>query len=260
MRDGGGQVAIGAFFFITRFSTGCGHAYCGWIFLFVMKKFLLIALVALFAATPAMRAEGRADYVKQVETCESIIREFMSDRNYAIPAQVLQAARAIVITSQFEAGLIFGMKGGYGVIMVKRSDGTWSIPVLIRAGEASVGLQVGGKTIETVYVITDDATPKVLFTKRLNVGVDAKAVAGPKYAEAESVSKEILQTPVIVYVKNKGLMAGATVKAGYMSRNDDANRRFYDTEYTMPELLYGNFVPPPANVQPLMAYIKQIAE
>jgi lipid-binding SYLF domain-containing protein len=55
-------------------------------------------------------------------------------------------------------------------------------------------------------------------------------------------------------------MAGATVKAGYMSRNDDANRRFYDTEYTMPELLYGNFVPPPANVQPLMAYIKQIAE
>ncbi len=224
-----------------------------------MKKFFLIALTVLLAATPAMRADDRADYVKQIETCEAIIREFMSDTNYAIPAQVLQAAQAIVITSQFEAGLIVGMKSGHGVIMVKRSDGTWSIPVLIRAGEASVGLQVGSKAIETIYVITDEATPKVLFTKRLNIGVDAKAVAGPKYAEAESVSKEILKTPVLVYVKNKGLMAGATVKAGYMSRNDGANRHFYNTEYTMPELLYGNFVQPPAEVQPLMAYIKQIA-
>lgn len=223
-----------------------------------MKKIFLIALTALFAAAPAMRADGRADYVKQIETCESIIREFMADRNYAIPAQVLQAARAIVITSQFEAGFIVGVKGGYGVIMAKRSDGTWSIPVLIRAGEASIGLQLGGKAVETIYVITDDATPKILFTRRLNVGVDAKAVAGPRYAEAESVSKEILETPVLVYVKNKGLMAGATVKAGYMTRNDDANRRFYETEYTMPELLFGNFVPPPPEVQPLMAFIKQI--
>ncbi|MDF9834133.1 lipid-binding SYLF domain-containing protein [Ereboglobus sp. PH5-5] len=223
-----------------------------------MKKILLIALTALFAAMPLARADGRSDYVKQIENCEAIIREFMADKNHAIPDTVLREARAIVITSQFEAGLIFGMKGGYGVIMVKRGDGTWSIPVLIRAGEASVGLQVGGKSIETVYIITDDATPKVLFTKRLNVGADAKAVAGPKYAEAESVSKEILDVPVLVYVKNKGLMAGATVKAGYMSRNDDANRKFYNTEYTMPELLYGNFVPPPPEVQPLMAFIKQI--
>ena len=223
-----------------------------------MKKFLLIALAAFFAATPAMRAAGRTDYVKQIETCESIIREFKAEQNYAIPEQVLQAARAIVITSQFEAGLIFGVKGGYGVIMVKRSDGTWSIPVLIRAGEASVGLQLGGKAVETVYVITDDATPKLLFKKRFNVGVDAKAVAGPKYAEAESMNKEILRTPVLVYVKNKGLMAGATVKAGYMSRNDDANRRFYKTTYTMPELLFGNFVPPPPETQPLMAFVRQI--
>lgn len=223
-----------------------------------MKNVLLTALVFLFAAAPSLRADDRAGYVKQIETCESIIREFMSDKDSAIPAQVLQAAQAIVITSQFEAGLIVGMKSGHGVIMVKRPDGTWSIPVIIRAGEASIGLQLGGKAIETVYVITDEATPKVLFTKRLNVGADAKAVAGPKYAEAESVSKEILKTPVLVYVKNKGLMAGATVKAGYMSRNDNANRQFYNTEYTMPELLYGNFVQPPAEVQPLMAYIKQI--
>ena len=226
-----------------------------------MKKFSLITLAtlsALFAAAPAARAVSRADCVRQVENCEAIIREFMADENYAIPAQVLQAARGIVITSQLEAGFVFGMKGGHGVIMVRRADGAWSIPVLIRAGGASVGFQAGGKTAETVFIITDEATPKALFTKRFNVGVDAKAVAGPKFAEAETVNKEILEIPVLVYVRNKGLMAGATVKAGYMSRHDDANRRLYETSYTMPELLYGNFVPPPAEVQPLMAFVKQI--
>jgi len=234
--------------------------------LLAMKKFALpafLALAAIFAATPAvsvsLRADARGDYTKQIENCEAIIREFMADKDYALPAPVLQLARAIVITNQYEAGFIVGMKGGYGVIMVKRADNTWSLPVLIRAGGASVGLQIGGKNVETVLVITDDATPKLMFDNRFNIGVDAKAVAGPRYAEAEAMNKDILNTPVLVYVRNKGLMAGATVKAGWMSRNDEANSTFYNTKYTMPELLYGNFVKPPDEVKPLMDFIRQIA-
>ena len=232
-----------------------------------MKKFALfslpalLALTTIFAAAPVSlrAATSRNDLVKQFETCEAIIREFMADKDYAIPAQVLQAARAIVITNQYEAGFIVGMKGGYGTMMVKRPDGTWSIPVLIRAGGASVGLQIGGKNVETILVITDAATPRLMFNNRFNIGVDAKAVAGPKYAEAEAMNKDILNTPVLVYARHSGLMAGATVKAGWMGRNDDANRAFYATKYTMPELLYGNFVKPPAEVKPLIDFIKQIA-
>ena len=229
-----------------------------------MKKFALPALLAfatIFAASPASlrAADSRGDLTKQFETCEAIIREFMADREFAIPSEVLQAAHAIVITNQYEAGFIVGMKGGYGVMMVKRPDNSWSVPVLIRAGGASVGLQIGGKNVETVLVITDDATPRLMFDNRFNIGVDAKAVAGPKYAEAEAMNRDILNTPVLVYVRNKGLMAGATVKAGWMSRNDDANRNFYATKYTMPELLYGNFVKAPAEVKPLMDFIRQIA-
>jgi lipid-binding SYLF domain-containing protein len=221
----------------------------------------LLALAAIFSVAPAplRAADSRNDLVKQFEACEAIIREFMADGDYAIPAQVLQAARAIVITNQYEAGFIVGMKGGHGVMMVKRPDNTWSIPVLIRAGGASVGLQIGGKNIETILIITDDATPRLMFDNRFNIGVDAKAVAGPKYAEAEAMNKDILNTPVLVYVRNKGLMAGATVKAGWMSRNDEANRVFYNTKYTMPELLYGNFVKPAAEVRPLIDFIRQIA-
>ena len=221
-----------------------------------------LAFAAVFAVAPVplRGADSRADLTRQFETCEAIIREFMADKNYAIPAQVLQLARAIVITNQYEAGFIVGMKSGYGVMMVKRPDNnTWSVPVLIRAGGASVGFQIGGKNVETVLVITDDDTPKLMFGSRFNIGVDAKAVAGPKYAEAEAMNRDILNTPVLVYVRNKGLMAGATVKAGWMGSNDNANRTFFATKYTMPELLYGNFIKAPDEVKPLMEFIRQIA-
>lgn len=183
----------------------------------------------------------------------------MADKKHAIPQVILDRARAIIITNQFEAGVIFGMRGGYGVILARKPDGSWSIPVLIRAGEASVGLQLGGKTVETIYIMTDDATPRMLFRNRFNVGADAKAAAGPHWAEAEAVSQEVLDTPVLVYSKAKGLMAGATIKTGYMSRNDEANRVLHKTNYTMPELLYGNFVECAPEAKPLMDFITEIA-
>ena len=227
-----------------------------------MKKFLILGLAAIVAlASPAANAANkREDYVKRVESCEAILREFMANPAYAIPPQVLERARGLVIINQFRAGFIFGVTGGYGVIMVKRPDESWSIPVIIDSGAASIGLQVGGGAVETIYVLTDDDTPRRLFEGRVNIGVDAKAVFGPRWTEMESVNKDILATPVLVYTKNKGLFAGATVKAGFLTRDDVANQRFYNTQFTLPELLYGNFVTPPAEVQPLMEYVAEITK
>ena len=55
------------------------------------------------------------------------------------------------------------------------------------------------------------------------------------------------------------LEAGATVKAGYLSRDDDANRALYNTRYTLPELLYSDWVAPIPEVQPLMDYVSKLA-
>src|SRR5690606_5859230 len=216
----------------------------------IMKRILLLATACLFAATgAAAREPSRQDYVERIESCEAILREFMASPETAIPSEVLQRAKAIVITNQFRAGFILGVKDGYGVILAKRPNGSWSVPALLNAGEASIGLQLGGTAVETVYVLTDDTTPRLLFDGRFNIGADAKAVAGPRAAEVESMNQGILTTPVIVYTKSKGLFAGATVKAGWIQRNDRANRNFYNTDYTLPEILYSDWVQAPSEVQ-----------
>lgn len=227
-----------------------------------MKKLLTLSLVALFAAAAARAEKPRADVIDHVESCEAVLQEFQSRPETAIPAVVLQRAAAIIILNQFKAGFLFGVKDGYGVVMVKKSDGRWSIPVLIRAGEASVGLQVGANAVESIFVVTDPAIPKLIYKERFNLGVDAKAVAGPREAAKEKFNAEILKTPLLVYTKAVGLFAGATVKAGYISRDDEANFTLYYTRYTLPELLYSDWVQPQTaapEVIPLMNLMQRIA-
>lgn len=225
-----------------------------------MKKLLSFALLAAVCVAPlASRAADRDDYVTRVTSCEAVLQEFMDNPATAIPSDVLHRARGIIIVNQFKAGFVIGVKDGYGVIMVRRPDNTWSVPALLNAGEGSLGLQIGATATETIYMLMDDATPRLLFNDRFHVGVDAKAVAGPKAASNEHSNEDILQTPVLVYTKNEGLYAGASLKAGYLTRDDEANRKLYHTRYTLPEILYSNWVTPVDEVRPLMNYVQRLA-
>lgn len=219
----------------------------------------MLSLVALFSAAVARAERTRADAITRVESCEAILQEFQRRPETALPANVLQRAKALIILNQFKAGFLFGVKDGYGVIMVRRADNSWSVPVLIRAGEASLGLQVGANELESIYVITDPSIPKLLFKGRFNLGVDAKAIAGPHEASKERYNEEILKAPILAYTRAVGLYVGATVKAGHISRDDQSNFLLYNTRYTMPELLYGNFVQPAPEVLPLMHLVQRIA-
>jgi lipid-binding SYLF domain-containing protein len=228
-----------------------------------MKTPLLLACtLGLLLAAPApllaQRPLERKDLVTRLESCEAILREFQSRPETAIPRDILNRARAIVITNQFKAGFVLGVKDGYGLLIARKADGTWSLPVHIRAGEASLGLQLGARAIETVLVFTDDRTPRLLFTQRLNVGVDAVAIAGPRVAERERSSDLFAAGRVLVYTKARGLYAGATVKGGYVSRDDKGNRLFYNTEFTLPEILDSDWITPPDEVRPLMDFLASI--
>lgn len=226
-----------------------------------MKKFLCL-FIALFAAVSvhADSAKDRQRFISRMETCEAILREFQEDPSRAIPAEFLKQAKAIVITTQIKGGVILGFQEGYGTILVKKPNGKWSIPVVVRAGEGSLGLQLGGSRIETVYLIMNEETPRALFEGRFNIGVDAEAVAGPHASEVEKSNRQLLSVPVLVYTNQKGLFAGATVKSGYITRSDSINRAYYPGDFDLPELLYGNFINPiPAEVKPLVDFVTSLS-
>ncbi|MBI2517553.1 MAG: lipid-binding SYLF domain-containing protein [Opitutae bacterium] len=227
-----------------------------------MKKFLtaIFSAVLLVAALPAHAANvKRSTLLERLDTCEAILQDLQSSTKTAIPADVLRRARGIVIVNQVQAGLFFGVKDGYAIALVRRPNGKWSVPAFLNAGEASFGLQAGVKAINTVMVLMDDNTARLLLNRRVNFGAEAKAVAGVRTAEAEKVSKPLPgDANVLVYSLKEGYYLGAALKTGYMAPNEDANRVFYNTNNKLPELLYSDWVQPPSEAHFIMEYVTRL--
>ena len=221
-----------------------------------ISSFLALVLAATLA-TPALAEVTRDKYVVQVESCEAILQEFMASPQTAIPAQILRNAKGIVIVNQFQLGFIIGGKGGYGIVMARKPDGRWSVPAFLDAGEVSFGFQLGGRSLYTIYVINDDAGVRLLYKSKFNFGINANAVAGPRVAEAEEAS-QIIKASVYVYQKSNGLYAGAKLKTGWLAPHNSANELFYNTSHTMPEIIFSDWITPPADVVPLMNYVTQL--
>ncbi len=226
-----------------------------------MKKFLsaLISLTFLAAALHAGDAFDRASVLGQLDSCEAILQEIQGNVKTAIPVEVLRKAKGIIIVNQFQGGFIFGIKDGYGVALVRRPNGKWSVPAFLKAGEFSFGLQVGAKSINAVYVLMDQDTARLLFRNRMNLGVDAKAVAGIRAAEREALSKALPgDANVLIYSSVEGFYLGATIKTGYLSPHQHANELFYGSSHRMPELLYSDWVTPPQEAHFIMDYVTRL--
>jgi len=228
-----------------------------------MKKFLtaLFGLTALAAMLPAASSLTRETVTTRVDSSEAIFKEIQGNAKTAIPADILHRAKGLVIVNQFQAGFILGIKDGYAVAMVRRPNGKWSVPAFLKAGELSFGLQAGGKSITAVYVLMDDDTARLLLKNRMNLGAEAKAVAGIRAAEREALSKTLPgDANVLVYSTTEGFYLGAAVKTGYMSPSEESNRLFYNTNHRMPELLFSDWVTPPEEARYLMNYVTRLTQ
>lgn len=228
-----------------------------------MKKFLT-ALFCLTLAASAVRLSAapvkRETLIDRLDSSEAILQDLQSSTKTAIPADILRRARGLVIVNQVQAGLFLGIKDGYAVALVRRPNGQWSVPAFLNAGEASFGLQAGIKAFNTVLVIMDDQTARLILNRRFNFGAEAKVIAGIRGAEKEKVTATIANTAanVYAYTLGEGYYMGVALKTGFMTPNEDANRMFYNTKHRMPELLYSNWVQPPPEARFLMDYVTRL--
>lgn len=226
-----------------------------------MKKFLTILLGVCLAATTWAQGEmpSRKGVIERLDSCEAILQEFQGNARLKIPDHILRRAKGLIITNQFKASFFLGIKDGYGVLLVKRPNGRWSVPSFLKAGDVSLGFQVGGQALNTVMVLLDDETPRRLFRGRVNFGTEAKVVAGIRAAESEMVTGEIpAKANVLVYTNQEGLIAGVALKTGFISPDEKANQILYNARHKLPELLYSDWVQPPPEARYLMNYVEQI--
>jgi lipid-binding SYLF domain-containing protein len=175
--------------------------------------------------------------------------------------ELLTKARGVVVVPHFvQAALIFGGRGGAGVLLV-RQPVRWSDPAFYKLSGGSFGAQIGGTSGTLALLLMSDKAVDAFENKPSTWSLSAGAGLAAKNYSRQTPESESL-SDVIVWSDMKGLFGGAAVGATKVTRDVTANQVFYNNrDVTVQEILSGAITSPNAqllvNVMPLPPAPKQ---
>lgn len=217
-----------------------------------MNQIIRIATLgfSVLLAASVSAAPKREKLLERIVTGEYVLEEIMANPETAIPTEILDDAKGIILTVNYRGAFFVGGHGGQGILIAKSPiTNEWGVPAFVKTGGANIGLQLGVKEFDTAYVIMDYEIVRKAYTGRMDFGADAAAVAGPLSRTTEATSgDDYKDAKILVYTTKKGLFAGVAVKAGWVAPNNKATKFFYNTDYNMPEIVLSDWfeLPPGA--------------
>src|SRR5437868_2379609 len=133
----------------------------------------VLAGTAALLLTPATSSIALADAKRQslVDQSLSTARKVLSGKDFPDALKLMPKARAVLIIPELvQGGFIIGAAGGRGVMVSRSGPGNWSYPAFYGMGSGSVGLQVGGKVSEIVFIILTDKGLQAMLDHKFKVG------------------------------------------------------------------------------------------
>lgn len=189
-----------------------------------VRALAIVALAAALAVSSLARAQSDED--ERLSDAVDVLRAFTADDDNAIPADLLERARAIaVIPNVLRGGFIFGARRGRGVLVMRTERGDWSNPAFITLTGGSFGGQIGIESTDLVLIFANDNAVKNMRSGKFTLGGDATAVAGPLGRTANVALT--FRAEVYGYVRSRGLFAGAAFEGARLAIDQETNGFFY---------------------------------
>jgi lipid-binding SYLF domain-containing protein len=207
-------------------------------------SFLVLALLsgAVIAAegpkTPSAQeaTDAAADTQMRINDAIPIVGKLKDDPK---ANDLLGKAKGIVIIPHYlQAALIFGARGGTGLLLVRRGM-KWSDPVFYKISGGSFGAQIGGTQGSLAFFLMSDKAIEAFENKAstwsMNAGAGLSAVSFSKQTPETATL-----TDVVVWSDTRGIFGGAAVGASKISRDMPANQVYYhDPNITAQRILNG---------------------
>ena len=201
------------------------------------RPFALLAALALLLAVPATALAGAKEEAKAADAAR-VLGEIMRIPETAVPEKMFTDAHAIaVIPDVVKAGLIFGGRGGKGLISVRSPDGTWSNPSFIKLGGGSVGFQAGVSSSDVILVFRSPRGVDSKVNGNFTLGGDASVAAGPVGRSAQASTDEQLKAEIYSYSRARGLFAGVSLDGTWLRIDHKANQAVYGRN-TTPRMIF----------------------
>jgi lipid-binding SYLF domain-containing protein len=198
---------------------------------------VLALLVAGVAHADAQSPEFAASFARATTTLYEMINVPDGD---GIPREALAKAHGVaVFPGVVKGALLIGGTSGDGIVTVRRPDGGWSPPAILRMSGGSLGLQIGAEVTDVVLLIMTPKGLRGLLSSEFTVGADMSATAGPSGRRSELSTDLKFTTDLVTYSRTKGLFAGLSLSGASVRAADDWNHSLYGRGYTIQEILLG---------------------
>ena len=215
-----------------------------------MRKAILI----LACFTLASGALAAADTVsQQLEKSTSVLTEIMGAPDKGIPSDLLDKAVCVGIVPS-ELSFAIGIGGSYGrgvLVCRKGGTGAWGAPSLFRLGGGSLGLQLGGKSTDVVFIVMNARGAEKLVQDKVRVGGELSAAAGPVGRSGEGATDVEMRAEILSYSRTRGLFAGVSLNGAVIKQDKENNNRLYGRSVTAKEILFGGVMRAPETARGL---------
>ena len=194
------------------------------------RRTVLSGTAAAFAVPFLGTLPARADAKRQslVDACLATAQKILSGPDFPDAAKQMTTARGVLIIPELvQGGFIFGAAGGRGVLMGRQSPNNWSYPAFYGMGSGSVGLQVGGKVSEIVFIIRTEKGFQAILDHKFKVGAEAGVTLVAVGAGLEGASTAAGGADIVAFANSQGLFAGVSLEGSYIDADNDWNALYY---------------------------------
>ena len=166
------------------------------------------------------------------------LKNMMRDSKIKIPQKIIENAQAIAIfPGTIEISMFLGGKTGNGVMVVRRSDGSWSYPFFVKLGGAGLGFQLGVEKKDILMIFKSTDSVQKLMNNKMTLGVDASVAAGPAGNSAGRGSEVDFKSEVYTYTKTQGAFVGVSFDGSVMNHDYDQNIELYGNNITPAQII-----------------------
>jgi len=207
---------------------------------------LLLLALAVLSPLPAV---AQVDQQKLVNSAQTTVERLRSDPQYdELWAPLLQSARAVlIIPDLIKAGFILGGEYGMGVMLLRRTDGSWSSPAFYTLTAGSFGFQAGLQDAEVLFTIMSERALQAVMANAVKFSADLGLAIMVLGGGIEAATTTSFGADIYAFSRAVGLFGGGSLEGAVIKPRSTWNAAYYGEAVTPDEILMGRQTNPQAD-------------
>ncbi|KAI1749392.1 hypothetical protein F4782DRAFT_308248 [Xylaria castorea] len=160
-----------------------------------------------------------------------------------IPPRLIQNAVGLAIFTSMRSGLWTSGSGGSGILIARKTDGTWSPPSGLELQTPSLGFIIGVDIYDCVLIINNFTVLEAFARPKFTLGTDVILSTGPLVSLGlleNDITWTNLSDAATTYVKAKGQFSDVKLEGTILQERRDENERFYGMTLGVAKILSGD--------------------